>query len=121
MVPPAFVETVSSWVVIANVAVTDLAASIVTVHDMPVHAPDQPVNVQPVAGVAVSATLVPWLNVSLQSVPHTMPVPATVPKPTFPTLSVYVFSAKFAVTDFAASIVTVHVVPVHAPDQPANE
>jgi hypothetical protein len=45
----------------ANVATTDRAASIVTVHDVvaPEHAPDQPPNVEPDAAEAVSVTLVP--------------------------------------------------------------
>src|SRR3990172_4952780 len=43
-----------------NVAVTDLAASIVTVHvPVPVHAPDQPPKVEPVEAAAVSVTTVP--------------------------------------------------------------
>ena len=45
-----------------NVAVTDLAASIVTVHvpapEQP--EPDQPAKFEPAAAVAVSVTLVPW-------------------------------------------------------------
>ena len=41
----------------ANVAVTDLAAFMVTVHaPVPVHAPLQPVKVEPGAAVAVSVT-----------------------------------------------------------------
>ena len=43
-----------------NVAVTVLAAVIVTTHaPVPVHAPDHPANVDPVAGVAVTVTCVP--------------------------------------------------------------
>jgi len=54
-------ETVS-WVVVTavNVAVTLLAASIVTTQlPVPVQAPLQPVNALPVLAVAVSVTLVP--------------------------------------------------------------
>ena len=43
-----------------KVAVTEFAVVIVTVHEpVPVHAPDQPVNIEPVAGDAVSVTEVP--------------------------------------------------------------
>ena len=43
-----------------KVAVTDWFEFIVTVHaPVPEHAPPQPVNVEPVAGVAVSVTCVP--------------------------------------------------------------
>ena len=43
-----------------NVAVTDFAASIVTVHvAVPVHAPLQPVKMEPAAAVAVSVTEAP--------------------------------------------------------------
>ena len=42
-----------------NVAVTDFAESIVTVHvPVPVHAPDHPANEEPVAAAAVSVTTV---------------------------------------------------------------
>jgi hypothetical protein len=47
---------------VVNVAVTDSAALIVIVHaPVPVHAPLQPPNVEPLPAVAVSVTLVPWL------------------------------------------------------------
>ena len=43
-----------------NVAVTDFAASMVTVHvAVPVHAPLQPVKIEPAAAVAVSVTEAP--------------------------------------------------------------
>jgi hypothetical protein len=46
----------------ANVAVTDFAASMVTAQfPVPLHAPLQPVNVEPAAAVAVSVTEVPLL------------------------------------------------------------
>jgi len=45
-----------------NVAVTDLAALMVTTQEpVPVHAPLQPVKVEPAAAVAVSVTDVPLL------------------------------------------------------------
>ena len=53
--------TVSVCSTSVNVAVTDFAASIVTVHvdADPVHAPDQPANDEEAFGVAVSVTVVP--------------------------------------------------------------
>jgi hypothetical protein len=45
-----------------NVAVADFAASMVTAQlPVPLHAPLQPVNVEPAAAVAVSVTEVPLL------------------------------------------------------------
>jgi len=45
---------------VLNVAVADFAALRATVHvPVPVHAPDQPVNVDPAAGVTVRVTVVP--------------------------------------------------------------
>jgi len=50
----------------AKVAVMLLAASIVTEQvPVPLHAPDQPVKVLPLLGVAVRVILVPLLNVAL--------------------------------------------------------
>lgn len=61
MVPPQVEFTVSVLVLRANVAVVDLAASISTIQVLPVplHAPAHPVNVEPDAAVAVSATVAP--------------------------------------------------------------
>ena len=51
--------TVSGKLCSVKVAVTAVAAVMVTVHGpVPEHPPDQPVNVEPVAGVAVSVTAV---------------------------------------------------------------
>lgn len=69
----------------ANVAVADLASSILTVHVElePVHAPLQPVNVEPVDAVAVSVAEVLMLRDSEQSLPQLMPTGelVTVPLP----------------------------------------
>src|SRR5688572_3710232 len=48
---------------------------------VPEHAPDQPVNVEPPAGAAVSVTWKPRLYVCEQSEPQSTPVPVTVPVP----------------------------------------
>ena len=56
------VDTVNAYCLRVKVAVTLLAASIVTLQaPVPEQAPDQPPNCEPEAGVAVSATTVPWL------------------------------------------------------------
>ena len=59
----------------AKVAVTDLAALIVTVQTpVPEHAPDQPTNLEPAAGLAVSVTLAPYAKTCEQAEPHEMPL-----------------------------------------------
>jgi hypothetical protein len=61
---PAFVTvSVKFVVVLLNVAVTERAAVIDTVHEVavPLHAPLQPPNVEPLAAAAVSVTEVPLL------------------------------------------------------------
>ena len=111
----------------AKVAVTLCAAPIVTVHGpVPEHAPPQPANVLPPFGVAVSVTLVPVTNalehVPGQFTPAGLDVTAPVPAPAVATVSGNVTTSNVAVTDFAALIVTVHVVvdPLHAPPHPVN-
>jgi hypothetical protein len=61
-VPLPVTDTVSVRLMSVKVAVTDLAASIVTMHvPVPEQAPDQPVNVEvDDTGVAVRVTTVPW-------------------------------------------------------------
>ena len=69
-----------------NVAVTEaLAVGVITHLPVPVQAPDQPANVEPVLAVAVSVTSVPLANVALHVDAQLMPegllvtVPAPVP------------------------------------------
>jgi hypothetical protein len=60
--PDPTVVRVSANCVTVKVAVTLLAASIVTLHaPLPVQAPDQPLNWKFAAGVAVNVTTVPAL------------------------------------------------------------
>ena len=67
-----------------KVAVTEVADFRLTVHvPVPVHAPDQPVNVEPDLAVAVSLTDVPLGMLALQVVPQLIPegLLVTVPAP----------------------------------------
>ena len=117
---------------VVNDAVTDLAAAICTVQVgvAPLHAPPQPENVAPAAGVAVSVTVAFTDGVVLQVVaplPQLIPVPVTVPDPKTETVSrkpapPTVPPAKVAVTLFDSFIRTVQVVPdpPQAPVQPVN-
>ena len=73
---------------------------------VPEHAPDQPVKLEPTAGVAVSVTLAPKAYACEQVVPQLIPemfeatVPA--PEPDFVTLKVWLTApVKLAVTAFA--------------------
>ena len=83
----------------SNVAVTDFAASIVTVHiedvvQVALPVPDQPINVDPPAGVAVSTAIVPEAKVSLQSPGQLMPAGDEVTAPT-PVPAMVKLSVKF--------------------------
>jgi hypothetical protein len=84
-----------------NVAVTDCAEFIVTPQvPVPLQAPLQPLNVQPLAGVAVSVTCVPGAKFALQLDGQLIPVGELVTAPLPVTLTVNVDSCvKVAVTD----------------------
>src|ERR1041384_2871673 len=111
-----------------NVAVTLVAASILTVHvPEPVQpAPDQPTKVAPTAGVAVRVTS--WLKLKFalqvggQSMPGGLEVMRPAPLPAPETLSAKRRNVNCAVTRTAWVRVVVQVpVPVQAPpDQPVN-
>ena len=113
-----------------NVAEMLRAAVILTEHvgPVPLQEPPQPPNVAPLAGVAVSVTVVPELNVALQAVapfPQLIEAPATRPAPETDTVSGKVPAEpplNVAITFFDASNVSEHVVPVpaHAPLQPVK-
>jgi hypothetical protein len=75
-----------------NVAVTDvLAVGVKAQVPVPVQAPDQPANVEPVLGVAVSVTDVPLAKLALHVDPQLMPegllVMVPVPAPLLCTVS----------------------------------
>src|SRR5262245_5370867 len=82
--PPALMETGPPTTVVLNVAVTDRAAVIDSVHvPVPVHAPLHPANVEPLAALAVSVTVAPLAKLALHVLPQLMPegVEVTVPLP----------------------------------------
>ena len=75
-----------------NVAVAEAAAVGVRLQvPVPVQAPDQLVNVEPVLGVAVSVTGVPLVKLALHTVPQLIPegllVIVPVPVPALSTVS----------------------------------
>ena len=125
---PARVTASAKLDELLNVAVTERAAVIETVQVLvvPVHAPLQPANVEPLAAAAVSVTFVLLATLAEHTVPQLMPPPDTVPAPVpfFATLSENVLPEllKVAVTERAWVIDTLHVVavPLQAPLQPAN-
>ena len=105
----------------ANCAVTDFAALIVTAQTpVPVQAPLQPLNSEPLAALAVRVTSAPWSKLAAQVVPQVIPagelVTVPVPVPLVATESRCCSRAKVAVTSFAALIVTLHsLAPVTSP------
>ena len=70
---------------------------------VPAQSPDQPVNLEPAAGLAFRVTDAPTWNVALQVVPQLIPagldVTLPVPFPDLLTVSVARTSWKFAVTE----------------------
>ena len=121
---PVMVTLTVSWSLL-NVAVTDLFDVSVTLQaPVPPHAPPQPANVYPVAGVAESETAVLYATFMLQEVPgHVMPagLEVTVPEPVTDAVSVSVVVANCAVTDWFEVAVRLQVpVPLQAPPHPRN-
>lgn len=110
---------------VLNVAVSDLDELIVTAHaPVPVHAPLQPVNVEPAVGVSVMVTTVPLakfaVHVPGQLIPAGLLVTVPVPFPAGVTVSGK-SNLKVAVTDSDALNVTEHMpVPEQAPLQPVK-
>src|SRR5437764_11361680 len=110
---------------LANLAVTDFAALMRTVHVSPdaVSQPVQPVTSR--LGLAVSVTTVSMTYDAEQFAPQLMPdgfeltLPRPAPSPALLTVSVKRFRSKIAVTVRAAFIATVHVVAV-AESQPSH-
>jgi hypothetical protein len=108
-----------------NVAVTERATSSATVQVAaePVHAPLQPVKLEPAAATAVSVTDAPLTKLNWQVAPQLMPAGllVTVPPPVPDLLTVRGIGSNVnvAVADLAALIDTAQVLdePVHAPLQ----
>jgi hypothetical protein len=89
---------------------------------VPLHAPLQPVNVEPFAGVAVKVTEEPCVKFILQEVLQLMPDgPVTVPLPVTLIERGTELEANVAVTEVAPFRATEQVpVPLQAPPQPVN-
>jgi len=111
--PLPLLETFTLNVCKVKVAVTEVAAVIETTHvPVPEHPPpDQPVNVEPVEGVAVRVTEVPKVKVVEHVAPQVIPagLELTEPEPVPVVATVRVWSGlsvNVAVTACAASIVT---------------
>jgi hypothetical protein len=113
-----------------KVAVTDLAALIVTVQVSPLleSQPAQLPKSEPDIGEAVNVTGVPLVKLALHVAPQSMPagllLTVPLPAPVFATVNAKVVGGarlNVAVALFAASIVTTQVsMPVQAPLHPAN-
>jgi hypothetical protein len=112
-----------------NVAVTDALPVKVTTHvDVPLQAPDHPVNVEPDEGAAVSVITVPLLNAALQVVPQLIPVGLLVtdpvPVPARVTVSMGCWTTiaeNWAITEvWEVSVTTHEFIPEHPPDQPVK-
>jgi hypothetical protein len=109
-----------------KVAVAERAWLMVTVHVLvPVHAPVQPAKREPVPGVAVRVTFVPYAKLLEQALPHEIAsgLEVTLPDPFPParTVSNSGMRLRVALTDCAWFMVTAQVpVPVHAPVQPTK-
>jgi hypothetical protein len=122
-----------------NVAVTDLAAVIVTVHTelVPLHAPPQPLNSASPRGAAFRVIVVPLVALTLQVVlpsPQLIPPPLTRPVPVTETVSGNVVAppppppppepvpVNAPETDLSLVIVNVQLVldPEHSPPQPVK-
>lgn len=110
-----------------NEAVALRACDITSEHVVvePLQSPDQPVNTEPEAAVAVSVTDVPAAREAVHDVPHEMPPTLDDtepdPVPARATLS-RCSGTNVAVTSRADDIDSTQVddSPVHAPDQPVN-
>lgn len=127
--PPTYVR-VSGYAAGWNVAVTERAEVIATLHvgAVPLQPfPDQPVKSDPSAGVAARSTVAPLgcvpLQPSVEPVVQASPPPVTVPLP-FPAVAMasgYAPGSNRAPTVFAEFIVNEQVaVPVHVIDHPLN-
>ena len=126
--PVPDLDSVSNLCVMLKVATTVRSDCMSKVQlAVPVQAPDQPMNVEPVAGLAVSVTVVLAGKVAVQVLPQLMPlgvlVTEPVPEPSLVTVMVLLtaLASNCALTLRAWSMLTVQLaVPLHAPVQPAK-
>ena len=94
-----------------KLAFTDRAWLRVTVQvvAVPVHAPNQPPKVEPLAGVAVRVTTLPGVKVALQVAPQSMPsgelVRVPVPDPVLARLNLLGRTTVFRCPKFRCSVV----------------
>jgi len=107
------------------VAVTDAVPFTGTLHvPVPVQAPDQPANWNPLFGVAVSVTVAPIVKVAVQVgaqlIPGGLLVTIPFPNPASETVSCNAGLKTALTVVFAVSATVQVVVPEQAPDQPAN-
>src|SRR5262249_18661986 len=120
-VPAPVVATFSCRCGGLKVAATDWALLRVTSQTpVPEQAPDQPAKVEPPSGLAVSVTFVPsgkpFSQVEPQSIPAGELVTRPAPVPPLDTLSeIEERRSKVALTSFAASPVTSHLLPLAVP------
>lgn len=107
-------------------AVTLLAALMgISQAPVPVHAPLQPANTEPAAGVGVNVTVASTGTCAMQAVPQLMPANADatlpVPVPERTTVRVLWVRTKVAVTRRASDSVTLQTpLPLQAPPQPTK-
>jgi hypothetical protein len=87
----------------SNLAVTALSPSIVNEQASPLHAPPQPLKVEPAAGVAANCTVTPSKNVALQALPQSSAGPNAGPEVTVP-LPAPAFATVTRCTVFAVVI-----------------
>jgi hypothetical protein len=104
-----------------------LAVKVTTHVDVPLQAPDHPVNVEPAAGAAVSVTTVPLLNPALHVVPQLIPdgllvtIPVPVPAKVTASTGWAAIAVNCAITEVCEVRVTTHeLIPEHAPDHPVK-
>jgi hypothetical protein len=115
-VPPLVTVKVYELATTLKVAVTDLAAFIVTVHvPVPVQAPLQPAKVEPDAAVAVSVTEVPLEKLAVQVPGQLIPAGLLVTVP-LPVPAVVTDNANVVVLGIKRSSVS-RAKSVHTPEQ----
>jgi len=105
--PVPVLATLNPFWTTSKLAVTELAEPMVTVQGpFPLHAPDQPVNVDVPPGAAVSVTTVPLAklkeHVGPQLIPEGDEVTVPSPVPVLATFNPFWTTLKLAVTELAA-------------------